>query len=412
MLFEFYRLILSPLLKWTLILFRSVLSPKMQAVVRLREARPWKQNQLPKNAVVIHASSGEIEYAKPVIRKLKALYPDQKVILTYFSPSILPLISSLQVDASVPLPWDTEKDVSEFLQALRPKALWISRTDLWPELIYQCRIRKISTLLFSASVRPSRFFWQNHFKRWILRLFSEISVIDESDFNFSKQLTGPVVFKDGNTRVDQVFDRLSEQRKLPVDRFNTKPVIVLGSLWMNDIKVWIDVIKDPEIQEKFQWIWVPHEMDPGILNFLKTELSIYSRSVEFWTEVKISKADHLIVDAVGFLAELYQMGQLAFVGGSFHSKVHSLLEPLAAGVPVIVGPNFSNQPEAETFSRMGLPSGIQAVNPLTSSQDIIHWLRQYRPSKDGQLILARLQQDRGASERLLERHLSAHPIKN
>ena len=48
--------------------------------------------------------------------------------------------------------------------------------------------------------------------------------------------------------------------------------------------------------------------------------------------------DALIVDAYGVLGDMYQVASLAIVGGSFNRYGgHNILEPLAFGLPVIVG---------------------------------------------------------------------------
>lgn len=379
----------------------------MRALIRLRQARPWKQNLLPKNAVLIHASSGEIEYAKPVVHKLRELLPDQKIILTYFSPSTLKLVKNLEVDALVPLPWDSTREVRQFLDHLEPRALWISRTDLWPELLHQCRQRKIPTLLFSASFAKPRGILSRTLRRWNLDQLSEISFISPQDLDRFKNFSSTTAFCDGNTRVDQVIARLSEMRKLPLERYNRKPAVILGSLWPADIKVWLQVLQSSEVADKFQWIWVPHEIDATEILNLQKSLEKISNSVEVWTETRISKADHLIVNTVGFLAEIYQMGQVAFVGGSFDAKVHSLLEPFAAGLPVMVGPYYKNQPEAEAFAHLELPNGIRAVTAFDSGEEIQNWLKNLKVENHSQIILERLYQDKGATQRLIQRHLAA-----
>ena len=62
----------------------------------------------------------------------------------------------------------------------------------------------------------------------------------------------------------------------------------------------------------------------------------------------------LSVDTVGDLFSLYTWAQVAFVGGSFKARVHSVMEPLCAQVPVLVGPYFHNSAEAQKFSSVPL----------------------------------------------------------
>jgi 3-deoxy-D-manno-octulosonic-acid transferase len=66
-------------------------------------------------------------------------------------------------------------------------------------------------------------------------------------------------------------------------------------------------------------------------------------------------ADLVVVDRVGVLAELYTTGDLAWVGGGFHGAgLHSVLEPAAAGVPMVFGPRHRSAPAAgELLARGG-----------------------------------------------------------
>ena len=66
----------------------------------------------------------------------------------------------------------------------------------------------------------------------------------------------------------------------------------------------------------------------------------------------LHKPQILILDEIGLLADVYRYSSLAFIGGSFVSKVHSVMEPLCALNPVIVGPFYENNPEAVQFQKL------------------------------------------------------------
>jgi 3-deoxy-D-manno-octulosonic-acid transferase len=90
----------------------------------------------------------------------------------------------------------------------------------------------------------------------------------------------------------------------------------------------------------------------------------------------------MVIDQVGILADLYQWGTWAFVGGSFRKTVHSVMEPLAQGCVTFFGPLYTNNREAIEFSQAGLayaiPNGdemlkklLETVSKLPSLQDNI-----------------------------------------
>ena len=70
-------------------------------------------------------------------------------------------------------------------------------------------------------------------------------------------------------------------------------------------------------------------------------------------------ADGIIVNTIGDLAHLYQYGTLAYIGGGFGKGIHSILEPIAAGLPVIFGPNHQKFGEAIELLKL---SSAQSVS--------------------------------------------------
>ena len=61
-----------------------------------------------------------------------------------------------------------------------------------------------------------------------------------------------------------------------------------------------------------------------------------------------------MVDKLGILADLYALGDAAYVGGGFGKDgLHSVVEPAAIGVPVLFGPHHGNAREAGALAAAG-----------------------------------------------------------
>src|SRR2546427_12309505 len=62
----------------------------------------------------------------------------------------------------------------------------------------------------------------------------------------------------------------------------------------------------------------------------------------------------IVVDRVGILADLYALADVALVGGGYHrAGLHSVLEPAAFGVPVVMGPHWQMSRDAALLLERG-----------------------------------------------------------
>jgi 3-deoxy-D-manno-octulosonic-acid transferase len=84
-------------------------------------------------------------------------------------------------------------------------------------------------------------------------------------------------------------------------------------------------------------------------------------------------ADLLLVDRVGVLAALYGAGQMAYVGGGYRSAgLHSVLEPAAWGLPVLMGPRWTESRDAVLLREAGAAVPLPAVGGAEDPVALIH----------------------------------------
>jgi 3-deoxy-D-manno-octulosonic-acid transferase len=358
-----YRWLLWPLLR-AVFYFASLARPKVRRGIAMRELRqalrpPWAQGPKGQRPVWIHCASGEFEYAKPVIEKIKELNPRAKILLTYFSPSYAEAVHRYPgVDFASPSPWENRRSMRELIEHHQPQALLLARTDTWPEMLASARDHGIRSLLFSATIARESGRARGVMKflsRLILDDLTQIYCVSEEDSKIFAQLgCGHKTRVAGDTRYDQVMQRLRAPRPLKDTLFTSrsKAILIAGSTWPEDEEILTDALVIAKKQHAPQpgLVIVPHEPSADHLLALEQRIAErgltsarYSR-VEEWTS-----EDILLVDQVGILAELYQKGNFAFVGGSFRKTVHSVMEPLACGALTIVGPKYLNNREAIEF---------------------------------------------------------------
>jgi len=358
----------------------------------------------------IHASSGEIEYAKPVIRTLKARWPQKPIVVSFFSPSAKKLIQNFPgIDAAFALPLENPKVIQRLIEHFRPECLLFARTDVWPELSYQLRRKKIPAYLFSATMAADssrKGFFGSPLTRFSLEQLNEIHCVSQGDADEfqSFRLHTPIVMS-GDTRYDQVLYRLKHPApvKSELRPQKNEKIFVCGSTWPQDEKVLIPAFL--KLKEKnYRIIIAPHEVSKSHLEDICRRLHSHGLTYSLYSKAETWTTDVLVVDQIGCLQEVYTWGSLGFVGGSFKDKVHSVMEPLAAGLPVLVGPFHDNNREALQFQHFH-EQGAAAVSVVENSDDMTHLIEQIEPRLPllKEKIRQKVLEKSGASFRLIEK---------
>lgn len=375
--FNLYRFIFMPVALFVLHLFAPFWPAKIKQMIKDRKS-PQKQ-ALVARPICIHASSGEIEYAKPVVRAIKAAYPQIPIIVTYSSPSALRLTKDMvEVDAFIPAPWDHRDCVKDFLDYARPLVVLFSRTDVWPEFAYQLSQRQIPGILFAATLakNSSRLRGLGRIlTSWSLRNLTQLFCVNEEDERIFKSLNiSTPISVHGDTRYDQVIYRLAHAKAVNqmLRPPASKKIFIAGSTWPEDEQVLLPALST-WIQQGGLIIIAPHEIHLEKISTLQRNLHEKNiQSFKYSDGKALDWQSHqvLILDQIGILAEIYKWGDLAFVGGSFKDKVHSVMEPLACGMRVLVGPHHHNNREALHFTNYLVDGTQAAVQEVQDSESL------------------------------------------
>lgn len=366
-----YRLVYQ--ITMLLLKFLNGVHPKLQKGYQLRQKKngvyPWLDFPKHTEPLWFHCASGEFEYALPLIRKIKEKNPNQKILVTYFTPSYLPRLTQEKlVDYLCPSPWDKSLVLQEFIEHHKPKALLIARTDIWSEMTEQCYRHKVPTMIFSMTFNKTLNPLSHLFYAWQFRFIDRFFVVaDEDQQKLRRLIPDERIFVCGDTRYEQCLYRLEHTASVntKMDKaLLSKKVFVAGSLWPEDEVVILDLLK--KLKGACHWVLVPHEIHNEKLNNLATQISALGETVTFSSQTPAWNGQGvLIINEFGLLAHLYKIADLAFVGGSFRRNVHSVMEPLATGCLTYVGPHYHNSREAEEFSKLMAPfhlSPVQVVN--------------------------------------------------
>lgn len=298
----------------------------------------------------IHASSlGEFEQGRPFIELIKKNNPNQKIILTFFSPSGYEVRKNYPgADIICYLPFDLPGNVTKFLDTIKPAMAIFIKYEFWGNYLEQLKKRDIPTYLISAIFRPTQIFFKPYGKifRNMLKCYTAIFVQDEKSSNLLSSVGIHNMKITGDTRFDRVSDILSVCKKLPViESFSRQSpfTLIAGSSWQADEDIFIPFFNShPEIK----LIIAPHELSNERLNNIQSRITrpviLYSQA----NENSVEKADCLILDCFGILSSSYRYANVAYVGGGFGVGIHNINEAAVYGIPVIFGPNYGKFKEA------------------------------------------------------------------
>lgn len=388
--------------KSLVLIFKSRLSPKWQAWIELRQS---SQNfpVLKKRAVWFHAASGEIEYLKSLIRDYKKNQPDTSIVVSYSSPSAPKLFENIKssVDHFFPMSWDQKKPLQQLLEQIKPSEFFFGRTDLWPELIIQLNRYKVKT--YVVSYNPNLDFLNRLWSKFFLSQFHEIFCTHPIQEQILKSILPETVkvSTPGDTRFDQVFWRLQQPSKIPFQI--PEPFLVFGSTWPEDEKIFFPLlIKVRELG--YRIVCSPHEIDPATIDRLETVIKDQSLTCEKYSSLSSADADVILLDKIGYLADFYRLADGAFIGGSFKSRVHSVMEPLCCAIPVITGPMIANSPEALQYHNiiMNELRVVQVAHTTDEFLAAILKIKNTSKSEFKKLLIGNLEKNRYATRRIMD----------
>lgn len=320
----------------------------------------------------VHAVSvGETRAALPLIRALQARYPEIPLLVTTTtltgSRQVLEALGS-QVH-HVYAPYDLPGAVRRFLQRARPRLMILMETELWPNLLRGCALRKVPVLLANARLSERSARGYRRVRPLTAAMLHDVTLIAaqaEADAIRFRGLGAPNVRTVGNLKYDLTIpDGLIEQGKALRREIlgETRPVWIAASTHAGE---------EEQILQAFSLLrghWpdlllllVPRHPE----RFAKVAGLCQQQGLEFVrrSEQRACSAETAVFlgDSMGELLLFYAAADLAFVGGSLVPVGgHNVLEPALLGLPVLFGPHMFNFSEpAKKLLTVG--SAWQVVN--------------------------------------------------
>ncbi|WP_125722757.1 3-deoxy-D-manno-octulosonic acid transferase [Flavobacterium ustbae] len=351
------------------------------------------------------ASLGEYEQGLPVIEKIKEKYPSHKIIVSFFSPSGYEVRKNNTVaDVTVYLPLDTKSNAKKFIKIVHPEKAFFIKYEFWLNYLKELENQKLPTYLISGIFRDKQTFfkWYGGFYRKALNAFTYFFVQNEKSKQKIESLGFKNVIVSGDTRFDRVNAILERDNRLDyIENFkNNQPTIVIGSSWPKDEVLIAEYIN--QAPENVKFIIAPHNIKADQISNLK---SLITKSTILFSEKEnkdLSYYNVFIIDTIGILTKIYSYGTIAYVGGGFGNPgIHNILEPATFGIPIVIGPNYSNFAEAIALVEIG------GCIPITTSKELKDILDRLLNDKNfleekSKICRSFIQDNKGATETIIK----------
>ncbi len=366
------------------------------------------------------ASVGEYEQARPIITKLGIARPDIPVAISVTSPSGYRYIrrketigGSGNVRFADYLPFDFSGNARFCLAALSPRLLVFVKFDLWPNLVWEAAEGGTPVVLVDATLSETSKRYSAAGKKFYRAVYSSIKkilAISEADAGrFLECVPGhPFVVVAGDTRFDRVMERRQHGRgtmpKLGKDGWLT---VVAGSTWPKDEEHLLGALAGlAKSHPGVRFVIAPHEPTPervsGLLAWAAgSGLGAETLSSHGRSGGEAAGEQVIVVDSVGVLAEIYECGDVAYVGGSFSTGVHNVMEPAVMGIPVLFGPVHRNSFEALELLRCGAAAEVRNAEEMSGALGSLI-ADQSKRSRMGELARSYVESQLGATERCFD----------
>lgn len=317
------------------------------------------------------------------------------------------------------LPLDFPDLMRPLVRQMRPAALWIAETELWPNLILEARRANVPVVVFNARLSDKSFPAYRRWRRFLRPLLREVGLImaqSELDADRFRLLGAPAdrVVVTGNCKADFPAPRVSgdQQRALRrLFRLEGRFVLVAGSTHETEERLLLAACR-PLKGALPPWTLILAPRHPERSEAVLAEAKAEGFSVARRTEVGgglAGPAEVIILDTVGELAQFYALADLCFVGGSLAPVGgHNFLEAVALKKPVVMGKQVRNVEDLVLAF-----AGCKGVR-LVEKEELPPLIRRCLADQDnlrraGAEAYARLQGLRGATQRTLDAFQNAFP---
>lgn len=347
---------------------------------------PVSQPLHPKEGALVwvHALSlGEVLSALPLMEALHTVR-GLRLVMTVSTRSGMEAATralSGKVEALRYFPLDHPLAVSRILRDLSPDFFVLVETDLWPFFMYRLGRKGIPSLWMNVRISDKTLTGYARFSSLMYPAMARFRAVMPQSPEDARRLSclglpPSRILPWGNAKHDRALPDprnpdLSELRCF-IEKRRADFIWICGSLHPGEegiVAQTLGLLKN----ENLLTLVVPRHPDKSLL--LEKGFAAGGQEAFIFSAHPPEAASLILVDQMGLLADLYALGDAAFVGGSLVPlRGHNPLEPAMAGIPVLMGPHT----EDFTESWRGLcdrGAAFEIRDATGMADQLLYWMR-------------------------------------
>ena len=298
---------------------------------------------LPQHALWLHcASVGEVNTALPLLRELHRREPDLRFVISTNTPTGAAIVARqrLACVAHCYLPFDWNFALQRFIDAVKPRALIVLETELWPNLFAACARNGIGVTIINGRLSPKSTTTRGWVRTLLTTALASVDHIytrsahdrdafvqlgaDEQRVNVTGNL------KYAPPQAGEATQNLTARRYVVAASTHADEELRIAECWLRLAREELLVIapRHPERRDSIL----------KQLGALTDAVAVRSRDEAIRDDTAI-----YLLDTVGELNAWFAGAKLVIMGGSFAPVGgHNLLEPAHLGKAVVFGPHMEN----------------------------------------------------------------------
>ena len=325
----------------------------------------------------VHAVSvGETRAAQPLIEALLHAYPRHTVLLTHMTAT--GRVTGRQLFAHHGervvqsfFPYDTGWMCARFLRHFKPRISILMETEVWPNMVRQCRLHQVPVVLANARLSARSLRRGQRFGAILLEAAANIDCVaaqSEADAERLRLFGARSVHVTGSIKFDVEAPAeavaLGEQWRAG---FGARPVLLCASTREGEEELILDALAAID-HRAFLTIIVPRHPQrfDAVESLIRARGFAVQRRSAFAATPPAADVQIVLGDSMGEMFAYYAACDLAFIGGSLLPLGgQNLIEACALGKPVLIGMHtFNFQTVSEDATASGAAMRVQSAGEM------------------------------------------------